>query len=600
EKKVDQINSSLLSNRRIDGRIFSYGRYLSIFKGVGYPLDVAKMHGIDRTDSKFANLWIAHTRQPTNSPGSSPIWSHPFASFDCAIVHNGDISSFGANMELLNSLGYRSHVGTDSEVIAKLLNHLIRVEGLSVTEAATVLTNPFEDKIRGDSLQSILSKYKGAKLDGPFAVVAGYEDDQDTYLIALTDRSKFRPLLLGEDENCYYVASEENQIRGISPKARVWTPDPGSFFIASMKRGLIASGTSRTPSLEIESKVLSTNDGEYAARSKAENNSGISNSTWIDSTGMGFQEINERILEASEGGAEKISFSNLSGQRYIGIGYSKKKDSPPIKIELSGFPGNCLANLNDGGCFEIFGNVSDDLGDTMHSGSIVVHGSARDVVGQALQGGEIYVRGSVGNRAAIQMREYKNQRPLLIVGETADDYLGEYMAGGVVIILNLSGQPRSVGSFVGTGMVGGSIYIRGKVDETQIGLPPKKADIFNYLRGCELDGTISKETFLKISKLDFPSERKLAEILPPQIFKRLKNLFFRGKYTKPMEIEYRKIDSNRDALMELEPKIRNFFRHFKVSGYDTESILNSEYTVIRTIEEEKEMPIPAQEVPIEE
>ncbi|MDA4130167.1 MAG: hypothetical protein OK457_05315 [Thaumarchaeota archaeon] len=117
---IDEVNSTLLSSRRIDGRIFSYGKFLDVFKGVGYPLDIARMYGLDRRDSKWADLWIAHTRQPTNSPGSSPIWSHPFASFDCAIVHNGDISSFGANMEFLNSYGYKSHVGTDSEVVAKL------------------------------------------------------------------------------------------------------------------------------------------------------------------------------------------------------------------------------------------------------------------------------------------------------------------------------------------------------------------------------------------------------------------------------------------------------------------------------------------------
>src|SRR5579872_2778767 len=143
---VDEINGELLSNRRIDGRIFSYGKFLRVYKGVGYPREVARMYHLDQHDAKFADMWIAHTRQPTNSPGSSPIWSHPFASFDCAIVHNGDISSFGANMELLNSLGYKSHVGTDSEVVARLLNHLIRVEGLSVSDAAMVLTNPFEDR----------------------------------------------------------------------------------------------------------------------------------------------------------------------------------------------------------------------------------------------------------------------------------------------------------------------------------------------------------------------------------------------------------------------------------------------------------------------
>ncbi|MGI0092357.1 MAG: hypothetical protein ACREBS_11680, partial [Nitrososphaerales archaeon] len=268
EKKVDEINYSLLSDRRIDGRIFSYGRHMSVYKEVGYPLDVAKIYGIDQ-DAKRADMWIAHTRQPTNSPGSSPIWSHPFASLDCAIVHNGDISSFGANMEFLNSLGYKSHVGTDSEVISKLLFHLIRIEGLSVRDAATILTNPFEDDApRG--VFDLLSKYRGAKLDGPFAVVAGYVDERDSYLIALTDRSKFRPLLLGEDENYFYVASEENQIRNISRHATIWTPDPGSYFIASLNHGLIESGTSRDVNIPHPYGIVSRARGEEESFSEVD------------------------------------------------------------------------------------------------------------------------------------------------------------------------------------------------------------------------------------------------------------------------------------------------------------------------------------------
>ncbi len=241
---MDDINYSLLSDGKIEGRIFSYGGHVSVFKEVGYPLDVARMFGLDKENQVEGDIWIGHTRQPTNSPGSSPIWSHPFCALDCAIVHNGDISSFGANLELLSSLGFKSHVGTDSEVIARLLNFLIRQEHLSVVEAASILTNPFEENSPETKLE-LLSKYRGAKLDGPFAVVAGYVDDNDVYLIALIDRSKFRPIVIGEDEHNFYVASEENQIRILSPDALVWTPEPGSYFIASVKSGLIASGTRR-------------------------------------------------------------------------------------------------------------------------------------------------------------------------------------------------------------------------------------------------------------------------------------------------------------------------------------------------------------------
>ena len=586
ERRVDAINSTLLRDRQIDGRIFSYGRFLSVYKEVGYPMDVAKIYGIDREVEK-ADMWIAHTRQPTNSPGSSPIWSHPFASLDCAIVHNGDISSFGANMEFLNSYGYKSHVGTDSEVISKLLFHLIRIEGLSVKDAAIILTNPFEGNAPSGSFE-MLSRFRGAKLDGPFAVVAGYCDDNDSYLIALTDRSKFRPLILGEDENCYYVASEENQIRNISKNATIWTPDPGSYFIASLKKGLIEGGTTRrvsTHSDAIPQKTFSNSSARVPE---------------IDATGMDFSKINQAIHAAFESGAKGIRISNLSGQRYLGIGLSTKRDENyiPFKLELSGVPGNCLANLNNGGVFEVYGNVADDLADTMHSGAIIVHGSARDVVAQALQGGDIFVRGSVGNRAAIQMREYQNRRPYLIVGETADDYVGEYMAGGVVAVLNLSDEKRPVGNFVGTGMVGGTIYVRGKIEEAQLGLAPKKADLLNYLKAAMLDGEISKQVYEKVLTLDFPSAQKLLGLIPDPTHKRVRSIFFRNKYTKPCTMEYRKLDdSDKIALME---KLDAFFQAFNIPEQQRKLLLSSDYSIIRTVEEERETPIPPQEVPVEE
>ncbi|HMK82449.1 MAG TPA: glutamate synthase [Candidatus Bathyarchaeia archaeon] len=589
EQTVDNINSTLLSDRIVDGRIFSFGRHVNVYKEVGYPAEVAELTGLS-SDSKQADLWIAHTRQPTNSPGRFPIWSHPFASLECAIVHNGDISSFGANMELLNTWGLRSHCGTDSEVIARLLDHLIRVEGLTVTQAARVLSNPFERNISEDTIRLLL-KHKGARLDGPFAVVAGYSKNDDSYLIALTDRSKFRPVVIGEDEGCYYVASEESQIRTVSKNAKIWTPEPGSFFIASVKRGLIEPGNSRN--LYTQHSILC--DALEKTRTAAE-----PETINLDAEGTEFHELNESISRIMREGNSHVRIKNVSGQRYLGIGASPGKNgiSKEFKIRIEGFPGNCLANLNDGASFEIFGNVADDVADTMHDGSVVIHGNARDVIGQALQGGSIFVRGSVGNRAAIQMREYKTKRPYLIIGETADDYLAEYVAGGLVMVLNLSDSPTPVGSYIGTGMVGGKIYVRGKVSNTQVGMPPKKEDILNFLKASMIDNTISKATFEEVSDLEYPSESQLEKLLPHELFARIRFLFFSGKYIKRLLIEHRRLQP--PDLNILGEKLKEFFEAFKLPSTLFESILESEFTVISVAEEKPETPLPPQEVPVEE
>lgn len=580
--KVDEINFSLISEGRILGRIFSYGRSVSVFKEVGYPLDVATIFGLDKENSIFGDVWIAHTRQPTNSPGSSPVWSHPFCAMDCAIVHNGDISSFGANLEFLNSLGFKSHVGTDSEVIARLLNYLIRQDGLTPAQAARIITNPFEEQSeRFDNVAG--SKYRGVGLDGPFAVVAGFVEEDEAFLIALTDRSKFRPLVVGEDDQNFYVASEETQIRTLSKDAAVWAPEPGEYFIASAKLGLLCSGTRRIIDRKLPTKKADFKDS-------------------IDAAGMEFSEINENIRQAFSRDLPEIAFRNLAGQRFIGIGTAIARGERPFKIKLEGNPGNCLANLNDGAIFEVHGNCADDLADTMHCGRVIVHGSARDVCSQALQGGDVLIRGSVGNRAAIQMREYRDGRPFLIVGGTADDYLGEYMAGGIVMILNLSGEQFPVGKYIGTGMVGGTIYIRGRVDERQVGLPQKKADILNYLEAEMIGGEISSEILANISALDYPSEMVLQRMLPEKVSHRVKSLFFRGKYTKQVSVEYRPLSSARDDnFSSILQKMEDFFNVFEIPTSVREQVLESEFTVIRTIAEvASETPIPPQELPVEE
>ncbi len=585
ESTVDSLNASLFGDT-FEGRIFSYGRYLSVYKEVGYPAEVAKMWGLEG-ERGGADMWIAHTRQPTNSPGSLPIWSHPFASMNTAIVHNGDISSYGSNMELLNSWGIKSHVGTDSEVIARLLDHLIRIDGLSIAEAATVLTNPFERNISKER-RDLLYRYRGARLDGPFAVVAGYADGEDTYLIALTDRSKFRPLLFGEDENYFYVASEENQIRNQSKRARIWTPEPGAFFVASLKRGLIAPGSERN--LETQSRAL-------GSHLRPPEQPGF---TRVDATGQEFRELNQLIGDSYSRSAPGVIIENCTGQRYLGIGISTRSDgrAAPFKIVVTGFPGNCLANLNDGAAFEVFGNVADDLADTMHAGSVTVHGNCRDVVGQALQGGTIFVRGTVGNRAAIQMREYSKERPFLVVGETADDYLGEYMAGGVVIVLNLSNSQKPARNYIGTGMVGGRIYIRGAVKEQQLGLIPQREDLLRYLRAQTLDGNLTEAAYEAISKADYPSPQLLSRVLPEPLLIRVLTIFFTTKYTKPLVVESRRLNQNDLSL--IGEKLDQFFRSFSLPKETIDDVLSSEFTVIKTKDEKAELLVPPQEATVEE
>jgi glutamate synthase domain-containing protein 3 len=82
-----------------------------------------------------------------------------------------------------------------------------------------------------------------------------------------------------------------------------------------------------------------------------------------------------------------------------------------------------------------------------------------------MRGGKIFIRDDAGYRVGIHMKEYGDQKPILVVGGTVQDFLGEYMAGGILVVLGLTlnnGESHKA-KFVGTGMHGGTIYVRGRV-----------------------------------------------------------------------------------------------------------------------------------------
>lgn len=538
--QVDRINGLLLSDSGIRGRIYSYGSCMDVYKGVGYPDDVASLYGLQE-GSHAGIAWVAHSRQPTNSPGALPIWSHPFASMDCAIVHNGDISSFGANMAFLESRGYHSHVGTDSEIIARLVEILVWDEGLSLEDALLVLSNPYSRKLP-PSARELISAYRNARLDGPFSIVGTLGTGDDCYLFAAADRSKFRPLLLGEDEHYFFAASEESQIRAISPGADVWRAEAGSVFSCSARRGLISRGGRGM----LRRPALLSVSGHAGGGCTVEPPPGYG-----------------PVPAGAEGG------------RFIGVGMSFRDSPATGKIVVSGSAGNCLANLNDGGVFEVTGNVADDLADTMSDGIVAVHGSAGDVAAQAMQGGRLFVRGSVGNRAAIQMREFGSRRPYMVICETAGDYLGEYMAGGRVVVLNLSNSPLPTGSYLGTGMVGGTIYVRGELRPAQLGLLPRSEDVMTYLESACDEGLIDPLALKSVDPFDVDGMRPL---LPGWLYERVVRLFYTSKHSNTPSMERRPLSP--DEKEELRPVLEECFASLSLDLSALPDILESDYCVV--------------------
>ena len=177
--------------------------------------------------------------------------------------------------------------------------------------------------------------------------------------------------------------------------------------------------------------------------------------------GMHYSALNAAVRASQE---NNIEIMNCVGQRYIGAGLSERH------IFIHGTPGNALGAYLNGAEVRIDGNVQEATGDTMNAGVIEVHGSAGDATGYAMRGGKIFIEGDVGYRCGIHMKAFRIQKPAIVIGGRAGSFLGEYQAGGTIIVLgdDLNGKPI-VGYFCGTGMHGGEIWLR--TDELTAALP---------------------------------------------------------------------------------------------------------------------------------
>lgn len=186
----------------------------------------------------------------------------------------------------------------------------------------------------------------------------------------------------------------------------------------------------------------------------------------IDAKGVYYRDLNARLREAVDAGTRRFKIVNVTGQRYLGT------DLPgALEIEVHGTPGNDLGAFMDGPRITVHGNLQDGCGNTMNDGLIVAHGRAGDALGYAMRGGKIFVRDDVGYRVGIHMKQYLEKVPKIVIGGTAQPFLGEYMAGGVLVVLGLDlaeGENHRA-NFIGTGMHGGVIYLRGAVESHQLG-----------------------------------------------------------------------------------------------------------------------------------
>jgi glutamate synthase domain-containing protein 1 len=220
-----------------DAFVFSSGKNMGVFKGVGYPEEIAEYFCLEQYEGY---LWTAHGRFPTNTPG----WwggAHPFNILDWTVVHNGEISSYGINRRYLEQFGYNCTMQTDTEVVAYAIDLLIRKHSLPIEIAAKVLAPPFWSQIERCSpdeqriFRTLRQVYGSLLLNGPFTVIIAHQGE----MIGLTDRIRLRPLTVGVKGSVLYLSSEESAIRLVCPDPdQTWIPMGGEPIVGSLEKPL--------------------------------------------------------------------------------------------------------------------------------------------------------------------------------------------------------------------------------------------------------------------------------------------------------------------------------------------------------------------------
>jgi glutamate synthase domain-containing protein 1 len=213
--------------------IYGSGKNVGVFKGVGLPQQIAEYFAIKEYKGY---LWTAHNRFPTNTPG----WwggAHPFALLDWTVVHNGEISSYGANRRYLEMQGYHCTMRTDTEVMAYAADFLMRRRKLPLELAAEVMASPLWVEIdrmppeKQELCRTLRQVYAGLLINGPFTVIIARQGQ----MIGLTDRIHLRPMVAAAQGDRLYISSEEAAIRLVSPELeRAWTPAGGEPVVGRL------------------------------------------------------------------------------------------------------------------------------------------------------------------------------------------------------------------------------------------------------------------------------------------------------------------------------------------------------------------------------
>ena len=155
------------------------------------------------------------------------------------------------------------------------------------------------------------------------------------------------------------------------------------------------------------------------------------------------------------------------GQHNIGIRLEKEGG---LNLRLKGPAGQRLGCMGmPGTTITCEGAASDDVGYLNIGADITVMGNATNGTCNAMANGRVFVAGSIGARGLTMTKWNPDyERPeLWVLGSTGDSF-AEFNCGGIAVVCGI--EPKNPNNVLGyrpcVGMVGGTIYFRGKIDDS--------------------------------------------------------------------------------------------------------------------------------------
>ncbi len=152
------------------------------------------------------------------------------------------------------------------------------------------------------------------------------------------------------------------------------------------------------------------------------------------------------------------------------VGGRLRHESGEVNIKISGPVGQRLGCMGQPGTTIVCeGNASDDVGYLNIGADIIVLGDATNGVCNATAQGKTMIRGSIGSRGLTMTKWNPDyEKPELWVLGSVGDTFAEFNCGGIGVVCGV--DPKKPENVLGyrpcVGMVGGTIYYRGKTDDS--------------------------------------------------------------------------------------------------------------------------------------